>query len=164
MREESFQTPGSDALKPGEPVYRSPLDKPLSELTEEDISQLTREDCRKYLKDKGPIFPLPLPFLYLHYCTYSSALKKKKRNVGEKKKLRTRVRLCLFRTGMRRPSWNKSQAIQQVISLKTLFESRPDSGDAAAGIRQKIASSEPENPPHVRRNIFHFFRFSFSNF
>lgn len=90
-------------MKPGEPVYRSPLDKPLSELTEEDISQLTREDCRKYLKDKG----------------------------------------------MRRPSWNKSQAIQQVISLKTLLESRPDSGDAAAGIRQKIAPPEPENPPHI---------------
>ncbi|XXG42166.1 hypothetical protein AAC387_Pa01g2500 [Persea americana] len=90
-------------MKPGEPVYRSPLDKPLSELTEEDISQLTREDCRKYLKDKG----------------------------------------------MRRPSWNKSQAIQQVISLKTLLESRPDSGDAAAVIRQKIAAPEPENPPHI---------------
>lgn len=57
-------------MKPGEPVYRSPLDKPLSELTEEDISQLTREDCRKYLKDKGPILiSLSSISLYLHCRT-----------------------------------------------------------------------------------------------
>ncbi|KAL9273387.1 TIFY 4B-like protein [Drosera capensis] len=55
------------------------LDKPLHELTEDDVSQLTREDCRRYLHDKG----------------------------------------------MRRPSWNKSQAIQQVISLKSLLEPPP---------------------------------------
>ncbi|GJU43714.1 TIFY 4B-like protein isoform X1 [Tanacetum coccineum] len=61
----------------------SPLDKPLHLLTENDISQLTREDCRKFLKQKG----------------------------------------------MRRPSWNKSQAIQQVIMLKALFEPVPDSDD-----------------------------------
>ncbi|XP_058105372.1 protein TIFY 4B-like isoform X2 [Magnolia sinica] len=89
-------------MKPEETVPRSPLDKPLGELTEEDISQLTREDCRRYLKEKG----------------------------------------------MRRPSWNKSQAIQQVISLKTLLETRTESGDA--GIRQKTSFiPEPENPPHV---------------
>ncbi|XP_042517861.1 protein TIFY 4B-like isoform X2 [Macadamia integrifolia] len=46
---------------------------------------------------------------------------------------------------MRRPSWNKSQAIQQVISLKSLLEIRSDSG---AGIRQTVVSSQPENPPH----------------
>lgn len=57
-------------------AVKSILEKPLHELTEDDISQLTREDCRRYLKDKG----------------------------------------------MRRPSWNKSQAIQQVISLKSLLE------------------------------------------
>ena len=34
-------------------LCRSILDKPLSQLTEEDISQLTREDCRKFLKEKG---------------------------------------------------------------------------------------------------------------
>lgn len=62
------------------PGSRPSLDKPLEELTEEDIIQLTREDCRRYLKEKG----------------------------------------------MRRPSWNKSQAIQQVISLKSLFESKPN--------------------------------------
>ncbi|GMH08467.1 hypothetical protein Nepgr_010307 [Nepenthes gracilis] len=55
---------------------RAVLDKPLHELTEDDISQLTREDYRRYLIEKG----------------------------------------------MRRPSWNKSQAIQQVISLKSLLE------------------------------------------
>ncbi|KAI3801027.1 hypothetical protein L1987_29127 [Smallanthus sonchifolius] len=59
----------------------SPLDKPLHLLTEDDISQVTREQCRQYLKQKG----------------------------------------------MRRPSWNKSQAIQQVIMLKSLLEPTPDS-------------------------------------
>ncbi|XP_065863240.1 protein TIFY 4B isoform X1 [Euphorbia lathyris] len=73
---------------------RSILDKPLTQLTEEDISQLTREDCRKYLKEKG----------------------------------------------MRRPSWNKSQAIQQVISLKALLETSEDSG---AGALRKILVSKP---------------------
>ncbi|XP_059300880.1 protein TIFY 4B-like isoform X1 [Lycium ferocissimum] len=67
-------------MSPEETVCKSsPLDKPLYQLTEDDISQLTREDCRSYLKQKG----------------------------------------------MRRPSWNKSQAIQQVISLKALFETTP---------------------------------------
>ncbi|XP_010259139.1 PREDICTED: protein TIFY 4B-like isoform X2 [Nelumbo nucifera] len=85
----------------GETIFRSPLDKPLDQLTEEDISQLTREDCRRYLKEKG----------------------------------------------MRRPSWNKSQAIQQVLSLKSLLEARTDSG---AVIRQKVASkAAAEDPPHV---------------
>eukprot|EP00257_Ricinus_communis_P015549 XP_015573491.1 protein TIFY 4B isoform X2 [Ricinus communis] len=74
--------------------FRSILDKPLTQLTEEDISQLTREDCRKYLKEKG----------------------------------------------MRRPSWNKSQAIQQVISLKALLETSEDSG---AGALRRILVSKP---------------------
>lgn len=45
----------------------SPLDKPLHQLTEDDISQLTREDCRRYLKQKGPLtLPLTIKgFLYL---------------------------------------------------------------------------------------------------
>ncbi|XP_057532712.1 protein TIFY 4B-like isoform X3 [Amaranthus tricolor] len=34
-------------------VAKSVLQKPLHQLTEDDISQLTREDCRRYLKDKG---------------------------------------------------------------------------------------------------------------
>ncbi|XP_059448702.1 protein TIFY 4B-like isoform X2 [Corylus avellana] len=75
--------------------FRSILDKPLSQLTEEDISQLTREDCRKYLKDKG----------------------------------------------MRRPSWNKSQAIQQVISLKALLE--PSDDDSGAGALRRAVVSQP---------------------
>ncbi|KAJ7564061.1 hypothetical protein O6H91_03G135200 [Diphasiastrum complanatum] len=58
---------------------RQALDKPLEELTDADIMQLTREDCRRYLKERG----------------------------------------------MRRPSWNKFQAIQQVLSLKGLFDSKP---------------------------------------
>lgn len=32
------------------------LEKPLNELTEDDIAQLTREDCRRYLKEKGTTF------------------------------------------------------------------------------------------------------------
>lgn len=82
-----------------ETVLRSPLDKPLHQLTEEDISQLTREDCRRYLKAKG----------------------------------------------MRRPSWNKSQAIQQVISLKTLLEATPDSDAAAA--RKKLHIPRHDTAP-----------------
>ncbi|XP_072982014.1 protein TIFY 4B-like isoform X3 [Typha latifolia] len=77
---------------------KSVLNKPLRDLTEEDIAQLTREDCRRFLKEKG----------------------------------------------MRRPSWNKSQAIQQVISLKALFEGRPETG-----ARQKhqplVSLSSPPN-------------------
>ena len=34
-------------------------------------------------------------------------------------------------TGMRRPSWNKSQAVQQVISLKALLEVCHDAEDEA---------------------------------
>ncbi|XP_027936075.1 protein TIFY 4B-like isoform X1 [Vigna unguiculata] len=64
----------------GTATFRSILDKPLNQLTEDDISQLTREDCRRFLKEKG----------------------------------------------MRRPSWNKWQAIQQVISLKALLEPSDD--------------------------------------
>lgn len=40
-------------------AVKSVLDKPLHQLTEDDISQLTREDCRRYLKEKG------LHFLFL---------------------------------------------------------------------------------------------------
>ncbi|KAL7226580.1 hypothetical protein ACSBR1_021638 [Camellia fascicularis] len=82
-----------------ETLSRSPLDKPLHQLTEDDISQLTREDCRRYLKDKG----------------------------------------------MRRPSWNKSQAIQQVISLKKLLETTSDSD---AGARKKLYIPRPPQNPH----------------
>ncbi|KAA8550825.1 hypothetical protein F0562_002509 [Nyssa sinensis] len=90
-------------MSPEETVSRSPLDKPLHQLTEEDISQLTREDCRRYLKEKG----------------------------------------------MRRPSWNKSQAIQQVISLKALLETTSDSD---AGTRKKLYIPRPENPHRVPKS------------
>ncbi|XVE77825.1 hypothetical protein DITRI_Ditri13aG0093500 [Diplodiscus trichospermus] len=91
-------------MSSGETVSRSPLDKPLNQLTEDDISQVTREDCRRYLKEKG----------------------------------------------MRRPSWNKSQAIQQVISLKTLLETTTDS--EAVEARKKLCIPCPENPPRVVSN------------
>lgn len=81
------------------------LDKPLNQLTEDDISQLTREDCRKFLKDKG----------------------------------------------MRRPSWNKSQAIQQVISLKALLEGQEDDDSGAKTLR-KIVVSSAETPPQANSN------------
>ncbi|CAN1233009.1 Protein TIFY 4B [Linum perenne] len=89
----------------GDTPSRSPLDKPLHLLTEDDISQLTREDCRRFLKEKG----------------------------------------------MRRPSWNKSQAIQQVISLKTLLEPPPESEDGQPPRRRYIPRPDntyraPANP------------------
>ncbi|XP_020534154.1 protein TIFY 4B isoform X2 [Jatropha curcas] len=49
-------------------------------------------------------------------------------------------RKYLKEKGMRRPSWNKSQAIQQVISLKALLETNEDSG---AGALRKILVSKP---------------------
>lgn len=68
---------------------KSLLEKPLSQLTEDDIGQITREECRRFLKERG----------------------------------------------MRRPSWNKSQAIQQVISLKALLEDCADPEDLTSAIR-----------------------------
>ncbi|KAL3633860.1 TIFY [Castilleja foliolosa] len=44
--------------------------------------------------------------------------------------------------GMRRPSWNKSQAIQQVIMLETLLETTPDS---ESGSQKRIRFSRPNN-------------------
>ncbi|KMZ56410.1 hypothetical protein ZOSMA_95G00030 [Zostera marina] len=84
---------------------KSPLYKPLWQLTEDDIVQVTREDCRRFLKEKG----------------------------------------------MRRPSWNKSQAIQQVISLKALLEPN-DFGHSSVSSppdHQKtfrFSSSSPRSP------------------
>ncbi|KAL6500522.1 TIFY [Orobanche hederae] len=80
---------------PEESAGKSLLEKPLHLLTEDDISQLTREDCRRYLKEKG----------------------------------------------MRRPSWNKSQAIQQVIMLKKLLEA-----DSLAGSPKRHNISCSSNP------------------
>ncbi|XP_057423341.1 protein TIFY 4B isoform X2 [Lotus japonicus] len=80
-------------------TFRSILDKPLKHLTEDDISQLTREDCRRFLKEKG----------------------------------------------MRRPSWNKSQAIQQVISLKALLE--PTDEDSPAAVHRHY--HHHQQPPHA---------------
>ncbi|KAF2325253.1 hypothetical protein GH714_025752 [Hevea brasiliensis] len=91
-------------MQPGETFSRSPLDKPLHQLTEDDISQVTREDCRRYLKEKG----------------------------------------------MRRPSWNKSQAIQQVISLKALLEATPDSDCNEA--RRKLYIPRPDSPHRAPAN------------
>lgn len=45
---------------------------------------------------------------------------------------------------MRRPSWNKSQAMQQVISLKTLLEG-PSSDDKP--VRERFQPASPSSPP-----------------
>lgn len=51
-------------------------------------------------------------------------------------------------TGMRRPSWNKSQAIQQVISLKALLEPTDhDSGDG--GLRKPVVLLSPVRLPRL---------------
>ncbi|OVA05394.1 Tify [Macleaya cordata] len=92
-------------MTPGETILRSPLDKPLGQLTEDDISQLTRDDCRRYLKEKG----------------------------------------------MRRPSWNKSQAIEQVISLKSLLET-PTESDTPDELRPNISVPRPSNPGQLSSN------------
>lgn len=52
-------------MSAGTTSFRSILDKPLNQLTEDDISQLTREDCRKYLKDKGFLFYILTNFLFI---------------------------------------------------------------------------------------------------
>ncbi|KAL9237648.1 hypothetical protein vseg_012171 [Gypsophila vaccaria] len=85
-------------------AVKSVLHKPLHELTEDDISQLTREDCRRFLKEKG----------------------------------------------MRRPSWNKSQAIQQVICLKSLLEpSPPNAAGAKPLFRPPLSVPQPPPPPQL---------------
>ena len=60
---------------------------------------------------------------------------------------------------MRKPSWNKSQAIQQVISLKTLLETTADfDGGDDGGARRKLFVSSPENQHRVGcRPMFMFF-------
>ncbi|CAA0395254.1 unnamed protein product [Arabidopsis thaliana] len=117
----------------GVTTAKSILEKPLKLLTEEDISQLTREDCRKFLKEKGFFFFLS-PF-FSGLIVFDG-----------------RIFLTDFaeKNRMRRPSWNKSQAIQQVLSLKALYEPGDDSG---AGILRKILVSQPPNPPRVTTTL-----------
>lgn len=53
---------------------------------------------------------------------------------------------------MRKPSWNKSQAIQQVISLKALFETTPESD---TGQRKKRHIPRPDTSlQRVRFDLF----------
>lgn len=140
-------------MQPGETVSRSPLDKPLHLLTEDDISQLTREDCRRFLKDKGvplspsltPSLPLRLSqshlqFIYIYNINICRICTSMWNGAWERC-------LCGDRTGMRRPSWNKSQAIQQVISLKALLETSSDY--EATEAPKKLHIPRPENPPRV---------------
>ncbi|KAG6516800.1 hypothetical protein ZIOFF_027280 [Zingiber officinale] len=57
-------------------------------------------------------------------------------------------RRFLKANGMRRPSWNKSQVIQQAISLKALREGRPGCDDCPAGgeIRRKCVPACGQQP------------------
>lgn len=78
-------------------------------------------------------------FLLLFYLFFCSSL------AGSKEWMITILFLFIFvcvitrvGSGMRRPSWNKSQAIQQVISLKALLEPCDDSG---AGALRKVVVS-----------------------
>ena len=48
-------------------------------------------------------------------------------------------------TGMRRPSWNKSQAIQQVISLKALLDPPDDHADVTRPSRRFPFVSAPQD-------------------
>ncbi|XP_073054169.1 protein TIFY 4B-like isoform X1 [Primulina eburnea] len=109
---ESVTSPQEEAASGNSSLNKSLLDKPLQQLTEDDIAQLTREDCRRYLKDKG----------------------------------------------MRRPSWNKSQAIQQVIMLKALLETTEDSD---SNYRKKLRILRPNKfhdnnivPENVPRGMY----------
>ncbi|PKA58295.1 Protein TIFY 4B [Apostasia shenzhenica] len=96
-------TAAGEVNKAGTSRARSLLEKPLSDLTEDDIAQITREECRRFLKERG----------------------------------------------MRRPSWNKSQAVQQVISLKALIENHQESevAGSTAWIRRKTWSPRPPRSP-----------------
>ncbi|ONI26376.1 hypothetical protein PRUPE_1G020900 [Prunus persica] len=58
-------------------------------------------------------------------------------------------RKYLKEKGMRRPSWNKSQAIQQVISLKALLEPNDDTG---AGALRRIVVSPHTTTPRAASN------------
>ncbi|KAG6513007.1 hypothetical protein ZIOFF_031153 [Zingiber officinale] len=106
---------------------RELLEKPLAELTE-DIAQLTREDCRRFLKANG-LFTLA-PLLVAAFFFKGWVV----RGMGG--------------LGMRRPSWNKSQVIQQAISLKALREGRPGCDDCPAGgeIRRKCVPACGQQP------------------
>ena len=66
---------------------------------------------------------------------------------------------------MRKPSWNKSQAIQQVISLKTLLETTADfDGGDDGGARRKRFVSSPENQHRVGCKPLFMFFFFFCSF
>ncbi|PNX56541.1 hypothetical protein L195_g050468 [Trifolium pratense] len=54
---------------------------------------------------------------------------------------------------MRRPSWNKSQAIQQVISLKALLEPTADDLPAPVGISSAIHHHHHHHPQPPQRNL-----------
>ena len=57
------------------------------------------------------------------------------------------------RAGMRRPSWNKSQAIQQVISLKALLEPCDDDDVSAThNLRRRVVPPQSQ-PGHVSASL-----------
>lgn len=77
-------------------------------------------------------------------------------NETYKKKKVTHVSV---RTGMRRPSWNKSQAIQQVISLKALLEPCDDDDVSAThNLRRRVVPPQSQ-PGHVSLSLLLFLLF-----
>lgn len=120
-------------MPPEETAVKVILDKPLHQLTEDDIAQVTREDCRRYLKEKGT------PSMKV---TFSEMKKLVANFVSKWCFFLVKFFCAVFGAGMRRPSWNKSQAIQQVIMLKKLLEASPDSD---AGSHKKLRISLPDN-------------------
>ena len=63
---------------------------------------------------------------------------------------------------MRRPSWNKSQAIQQVISLKSLLEPSPPANSNSNAAALKSALVRPPNVPSYNTvSIFYHLFFSY---
>ncbi|PKA49376.1 Protein TIFY 4B [Apostasia shenzhenica] len=109
---------------------KSPLEKPLSELTEDDIAHENERNVADTSGQKRCSFLLPPPPAL--YMLQESG----QENIDEQG-------LGVL-AGMRRPSWNKSQAIQQVISLKALLEHRPD--DPSAATRTRLKSRWPLPP------------------
>lgn len=91
-----------------------------------------------------------------NYYYYSSNIRiiNNETHTQKKKKKVTHVSV---RTGMRRPSWNKSQAIQQVISLKALLEPCDDDDVSAThNLRRRVVPPQSQ-PGHVSLLLFFLF-------
>ena len=83
-----------------------------------------------------------------YYYYYSSSVRIINNETQKKKVTHVSVR-----AGMRRPSWNKSQAIQQVISLKALLEPCDDDDVSAThNLRRRVVPPQSQ-PGHVSTSL-----------